>query len=390
MQFPPQVLILVVLLERAGWFIDPPSEYKPIENQEKRMFPPEAIQAALLEFMPLFFTVISVLLVLWIAHMLLIARQTDLGSEKLFPRLLTMMGLTLIGMVVIVLAIPVESDTRNQIIGLIGLVISAVFVFSSGNIFANLMAGIQLRVTSPFRVGDFIQVNEHFGRVAERGLFDTEVQSESREVIVIPNTFLVTHPVATVRNSGAIVSTSLSLGYDLNHNLIRPLLLEAATTSGLKEPFVHIQALGDFSITYRISGVLTEVKGLITARSNLRIAVLDILHREHIEIVSSGFINQRQLDAAEKALPRSAGQREKQKALVDNTGAEEIVCDKAEQAEQFSIEKSQLHVGIAALMEQLETAEGEEKHVVSLELEHMKEQLATLDLIIAEVLEEKK
>ena len=387
MQFPPQVLILVVLLERAGWFIDPPSEYKPIENQEKRMFPPEAIQAALLEFMPLFFTVISVLLVLWIAHMLLIARQTDLGSEKLFPRLLTMMGLTLIGMVVIVLAIPVESDTRNQIIGLIGLVISAVFVFSSGNIFANLMAGIQLRVTSPFRVGDFIQVNEHFGRVAERGLFDTEVQSESRELIAIPNTLLVTHPVATVRNSGVIVSTTLSLAYDLNHNQIRPLLLEAAATSGLKEPFVHIQALGDFSITYRISGVLTEAKELIAARSNLRIAVLDILHREHIEIVPSG---QRQLDAAEKALLRSARQREKQKAWVDNTVAEEIVFDKAEQAEQFSTEKSQLHGGIAALEEQLKTAEGEEKQVVSLELEHMKEQLATLDLIIAEVLEEKK
>ena len=387
MQFPPQVLILVVLLGRAGWFIDPPSEYKPIENQEKRMFPPEAIQAALVEFMPFFFTVISVLLVLWIAHMLLIARQTDLGSEKLFPRLLTMMGLTLIGMVVIVLAIPVESDTRNQIIGLIGLVISAVFVFSSGNIFANLMAGILLRVTSPFRVGDFILVNEHFGRVAERGLFDTEVQSESRELIAIPNTLLVTHPVATVRNSGVIVSTTLSLAYDLNHNQIRPLLLEAATTSGLKEPFVHIQALGDFSITYRISGVLTEVKGLIAARSNLHIAVLDILHREHIEIVPSG---QRQLDAAEKALPRSARQGEKQKALVDNAVAEEIVCDKAEQAEQFSIEKSQLHEGIAALKEQLETAEGEEKQVVSLELEHMKEQLATLDLIIAEVLEEKK
>ena len=387
MQFPPQVLILVVLLERAGWFIDPPSEYKPIENQEKRMFPPEAIQAALLEFMPLFFTVISVLLVLWIAHMLLIARQTDLGSEKLFPRLLTMMGLTLIGMVVIVLAIPVESDTRNQIIGLIGLVISAVFVFSSGNIFANLMAGILLRVTSPFRVGDFIQVNEHFGRVAERGLFDTEVQSESRELIAIPNTLLVTHPVATVRNSGVIVSTTLSLAYDLNHNQIRPLLLEAAATSGLKEPFVHIQALGDFSITYRISGVLTETKELIAARSNLRIAVLDILHREHIEIVPSG---QRQLDAAEKALLRSARQREKQKAWVDNTVAEEIVFDKAEQAEQFSTEKSQLHGGIAALEEQLKTAEGEEKQVVSLELEHMKEQLATLDLIIAEVLEEKK
>jgi len=354
------------------------------------MFDTEALQTSLLQFLPLTLTVLGVIAVLWVAHMLLIARQTDLGSEKLFPRLLTMMGLTLVGMVVIVLAIPVEAGTRNQIIGLIGLVISAVFAFSSGNIFANLMAGILLRVTSPFRVGDFIQVNEHFGRVAERGLFDTEVQSENRELIAIPNTFLVTHPVATVRKSGAIVSASLSLGYDLNHHLIRPLLLEAATASGLEEPFVHIRELGDFSITYRVSGVLTEVKGLITARSNLRIAVLDVLHRENIEIVSPGFMNQRQLDGAEKILPRSATRREKKKASIEKTVAEEIVFDKAEQAEQFSAEKAQLNEGIAALEEQLKTAEDEEKEVVTLELEHMKEQLATLELIIAEVLEEKK
>ena len=100
-------------------------------------------------------------------------------------------------------------------------------------------------------------------------------------------------------------------------------------------------------------------------------------------------MNQRQLDIAEKVLPRSATRKEKRKASVDNTMAEEIVFDKAEQAEQFSAEKSQLYEGIAALEEQLKTAEDAEKQVVALELEHMKEQLATLDLIIAEVLEEK-
>ena len=244
MQFPPQVSILTIQLESAGRFIDLPGRDGPFENLETSMFEPEALQATLIDFVPLLITVISVLLVLWVAHMLLIVRQTDLGSEKLFPRLLTMMGLTLIGMVVIVLAIPVESGTRNQIIGLIGLVISAVFAFSSGNIFANLMAGMLLRVTSPFRVGDFIRVNEHFGRVAERGLFDTEVQSENRELIAIPNLFLVTHPVATVRNSGAIVSTSLSLGYDLNHNLIRPLLLEAAIKAAWKNPLFTFASWG--------------------------------------------------------------------------------------------------------------------------------------------------
>jgi len=390
LQFPPQVLILAILLESAGWFDDLPDEHKPIENLENRMFEPEAIQATLVEFLPLFIAVISVLLVIWIAHNGLIARHTDLVSEKLFPRSLIMMGLTLIGMVAIILAIPVESNTRNQIIGFIFLAVFAVFVFSSGNIFANLLAGILLRVKSPFRVGDFIRVNEYFGRVAERGLFDTEVQSESRELIAIPNTFLLTHPVATVRNSGAIVSASVSLGYDLNHNLIRPLLLEAATTSGLEEPSVHLQALGDFSIAYRISGVLIKVEELNTAQSNLRIAVLDILHREHIEIVSPRAMNQHEPDVAEKVPPGSAAQRKKQKASVDNMMAEEIVFDQGEQAKQFSTEKSQLHKGIAALEEQLKTAEDEEKQVVALELEHMKEQLATLDLIIAEVLEEKK
>ena len=101
-------------------------------------------------------------------------------------------------------------------------------------------------------------------------------------------------------------------------------------------------------------------------------------------------MNQHEPDVAEKVPPGSAAQRKKQKASVDNMMAEEIVFDQGEQAKQFSTEKSQLHKGIAALEEQLKTAEDEEKQVVALELEHMKEQLATLDLIIAEVLEEKK
>ena len=34
-----------------------------------------------------------------------------------------------------------------------------------------------------------------------------------------------------------------------------PLLIEAAEKSGLEEPFVHIIEIGNYSITYRISGL---------------------------------------------------------------------------------------------------------------------------------------
>ena len=64
-----------------------------------------------------------------------------------------MLGLTLGSLVALVLAFPVSESSRNQIIGLIGLLLSGIIAFSSSTIFANLMAGIMLRVTRPFGTG---------------------------------------------------------------------------------------------------------------------------------------------------------------------------------------------------------------------------------------------
>ena len=139
---------------------------------------------------------------LWGAHWLLIGRHPDLGNERKFPRQIVMLGLAIVGLVTIVLFLPISESSRNQLLGLIGLLASGILAFSSTAIVSNLMAGILLRVTKPFRIGDFIRVGDHFGRVSERGLFDTEIQSESRELIAIPNTFLISHPVTTVRSSG--------------------------------------------------------------------------------------------------------------------------------------------------------------------------------------------
>ena len=186
------------------------------------------IVAAALASIPLLLTLGLVTLVLALAHFLLIRRNRDLGNERLFSRQLIMLALTLIGLVAVILALPVSEGARNQIIALLGLLISGVFAFSSSNIFANLAAGVLMRMTRPFVLGDFISVGEHFGRVAERGLFDTEIQSESGELIALPNSYLTSRPIATLRSDGALVSAELSLGYDAHHADIEPLLLAAA------------------------------------------------------------------------------------------------------------------------------------------------------------------
>jgi len=46
-------------------------------------------------------------------------------------------------------------------------------------------------------------------------------------------------------------------------------LIKAAEQTELQKLFVQITKLEDFSISYRISGILNEIKTLITAESTL-------------------------------------------------------------------------------------------------------------------------
>ena len=322
-------------------------------------------------FLPLLETSAIVGLVLWVAHWTLIARHPELGNERLFPRQLAMLGLTFGGVLAIVLAIPVSESSRNQIIGLIGLLISGIFAFSSSTIFANLMAGIMLRVTKPFRAGDFVTVGDYFGRVVERGLLDTEIQTENRELVAFPNTYMITNPLTVTHSSGTVVTVTLSLGYDLHHSKVESLLLQAAKECGLDAPFVQILELGDYAITYKISGMLTDVKSLLTARSNLCRYVLDNLHEDQIEIVSPAFMNQRKVPDGLKIIPEKVKQ-----AVVQNTSVvEETVFDKADRAEQIANEKQILMDKIQQYEIDLELASKDERELIQQKIDTCRQQL---------------
>lgn len=326
-------------------------------------------------FLPLLGTAAGVLLVLFGLNWLLLARNPQLGKDRRLPRQLVLLGFTVAGTVAIVITVPVDSSTRNQLIALIGVLFSASLAFSSTTIVANFMAGIMLHITKPFRVGDFIHVGDHFGRVAERGLLDTEIQTERRRLISLPNTYLISNPVAVVRSSGAIISATLSLGYDVHHHRVEPLLLKAARQTGLDEPFVLITELGNHAVTFRVSGLLTEVKSMLTTRSKLHREILDTLHGDGIEIVSPSFMNQRPLADQTKIVPRPTTEA----PSVDSSSPEEILFDKAEKAEQREGGKQKLRDEIQELETQVKGAKGDEKQQLTDSISRKREQLAELE-----------
>ena len=58
-------------------------------------------------------------------------------------------------------------------------------------------------------------------------LLHTEVQTEFRNLVTVPNLVMVTKPLEVVRASGTIVTAEVSLGYEHSQSDIRKLLCKA-------------------------------------------------------------------------------------------------------------------------------------------------------------------
>lgn len=337
--------------------------------------------AAFGDYLPALAATAFVAVVLALGQWLLLSRK-PLGTEARLPRQLIMLLLTAAGLLLVVLLLPMSDNTRGQVLSLIGIVLTGVIALSSTTFVSNAMAGLMLRMVKSFRPGDFVSVGEEFGRVTERGLFHTEIQTEERDLTSIPNLYLVTNPVTVVHYSGTMISASLSLGYDVAHSRIETLLKEAASESGLEEPFVHVRELGDFSVTYWVSGFLAEVKHLLTARSNLRRAILDTLHGAGIEIVSPTFMNQRRIgDGVQVIPPEADGGPAPQKQSPAEEKPEDRIFDKAEEAgerESLRVELEEQQAAKTALEAAIKEADEENKRAMQRELETLERRVAAL------------
>lgn len=262
-------------------------------------------------------------------------RHAPANPEAHLPRQITVIVAWSAAVILLVLTLPISESTRGQLLSLLGLMLTALIALSSTTLVANAMAGLLLRIINSFGPGDFIRVGEHFGRVSERGLFHTEIQTEDRDLMTLPNMHLITTPVTVVHEAGTIISSTLSLGYELHHQRVEQLLREAGAQAGLIEPFVQILELGDYSIVYRVGGRLDDVGSLITARSQLRASILDTLHGAGVEIVSPAYMNQRPQPPEQRAIPVQPAAPKGSPTRTESTAkVEDMVFDKAEQAGQ--------------------------------------------------------
>ncbi|NIS17901.1 MAG: mechanosensitive ion channel family protein [candidate division Zixibacteria bacterium] len=342
--------------------------------------------------LPSWVAVIGVIIALFLIRYFLQRHYSKIPGLKFRSQIITLI-LVLLGIVIVILLLPIKDTSKGQLLSLLGILLSAIIALSSTTFIGNAMAGLMLRAIRSFRPGDFISVGDYFGRISDRGLFHTEIQTIDSDLTTLPNMYLITNPVKVVRSSGTIISADVSLGYDVSRTKIEDLLLQAAEAADLEEPFMHVVDLGDFSVTYRISGLLKDVKHLISARSRLRKMMLDVLQRNGVEIVSPTYMNTRAVPEGAKVIPE-AMPADGQAVSEAMPQPEKLVFEKADEAE--SIEKlRETYENLGAEMEKLRESidkAGPETDVESMKglLERIENRRENVAAILKRKEEEKK
>jgi small-conductance mechanosensitive channel len=174
---------------------------------------------------------------------------------------------------------------------------------------ANVVAGVVLTYTRAFKVTDQVEVGGTRGRVVERSTFVTRIQTLKNVIVSIPNSMVLSNNIinysANMGQSGLLVHTTITIGYDVPWQTVNELLIEAAAmTENIvdhPEPFVLQTSLDDNYVSYEINGWTRNTEELPKTYSELHANILDIFHAHKVEITSPAFRAVR--DAKESTVP---------------------------------------------------------------------------------------
>ncbi|MDN3453020.1 MULTISPECIES: mechanosensitive ion channel domain-containing protein [unclassified Psychrobacter] len=155
------------------------------------------ILTGFVERIPYFVASIIVVLIFWflsivfkkVVHKLLGSRSRHQNLVKVFQRVGGALIFFIGFMIAMVIAVP--GFTPAKLIGALGIG-SVAIGFAFKDIFQNLLSGILLLISEPFRIGDQIVSGEYEGTVEDIKIRATTIKTYDGRQVVIPNSDLYT------------------------------------------------------------------------------------------------------------------------------------------------------------------------------------------------------
>ena len=146
-------------------------------------------------------------------------------------------------------------DLTNIFIG--AGAISAVVALAARETLAAMLAGFILLFSRPFRVGDWIKVEDHSGIVKDVTIFNTKIQTFSDEHVLIPNDIVTKSDLMNLsRNDQLRVEIEVGIDYDADIEHAREVMQEAVSDlesiKSSPNPQTIAKRFGDSSIVLEL------------------------------------------------------------------------------------------------------------------------------------------
>lgn len=217
-----------------------------------------------------------------------VARGADRGLRELEPpvrQLLTRLARTLIIALFAILAL---QNLGVELLPLIaGLsVAGAGIALATQGVLGNVVAGLTIIFTKPYRVGDYVAIAGVEGMVETISMFSTTLTHSDRSRIIVPNRKVVgeiLHNYGRIRQSELQVGVAYEADLPLALTTIRELVRANARVLPEPTPLVQIVVLGDSAVQIAIRPwVAAADYGAVEGELNL--AILDALRQRGISI----------------------------------------------------------------------------------------------------------
>ena len=220
------------------------------------------------ERIPYFVAAIVVMIIFWllsllfkkIVHKILGDRSRHQNLVKVFQRVGGALIFFVGFMIAMVVAIP--GFTPAKLIGALGIG-SVAIGFAFKDIFQNLLSGILLLISEPFRIGDQIVSGDYEGTVEDIKIRATTIRTYDGRQVVIPNSDLYTSAL-TVNTAykQRRLEVEVGIGYEDDIESAKVEILQALekadTVSTIAKPSVIATGFGGSSMDLKVRWFIEE------------------------------------------------------------------------------------------------------------------------------------
>ena len=200
------------------------------------------IQNMVLEYAPSFIKAVAVLVIgFWVIKRLvgLVRKSLEAAnfSADLRPFILSILDVGLKVLLIFSVAgiVGIETASFVAVLAAAGFAVGLALQGSLGN----FAAGVIILVFRPYKVGDWVEVHEKFGKVEEIQIFNTIIVTPGKKTLIIPNGQVIDNIVTNYSAKGFIrMELEVTMPYAESFPKIKTIIMEelASIPKILKDP----------------------------------------------------------------------------------------------------------------------------------------------------------